>query len=138
MLYERCIHIIELLIRSRQPMTSSELAGRLSVSTRTIRSDLDVIDRWLAEFSHEPVVRVPGLGILLNDSDGRIQRELEEPGTGVYIMSSRERVRSITGWLLTEEPCTSIAGIADRLQVSAATVSNDLQKVKTWMNQFST
>ena len=78
MLYERCIHIIELLIRSRQPMTSSELAGRLSVSTRTIRSDLDVIDRWLAEFSHEPVVRVPGLGILLNDSDGRIQRELEE------------------------------------------------------------
>ena len=114
MLYERCIHIIELLIRSRQPMTSSELAGRLSVSTRTIRSDLDVIDRWLAEFSHEPVVRVPGLGILLNDSDGRIQRELEEPGTGVYIMSSRERVRSITGWLLTEEPSTSIAGIADR------------------------
>ena len=136
MLYERCIHIIELLIRSRQPMTSSELAGRLSVSTRTIRSDLDVIDRWLAEFSHEPVVRVPGLGILLNDSDGRIQRELEEQGTGVYIMSSRERVRSITGWLLTEEPSTSIAGIADRLQVSAATVSNDLQKVKTWMNQF--
>ena len=46
-------------------------------------------------------------------------------------MSSRERVRAITGWLLTESPSTSIAEIADRLQVSPATVSNDLQKVKT-------
>ena len=136
MLYERCVHIIERLIQSRQAVTSSDLAGQLSVSTRTIRSDLDVIDQWLSEFSHGPVVRVPGLGILLNDSDGRIRRELEEQGAGVYIMSSRERVRAITGWLLTESPSTSIAEIADRLQVSPATVSNDLQKVKMWMNRF--
>lgn len=135
MLYERCVRMIEILIQSRQAMTTGELARLLSVSSRTIRSDLDAIDDWLGEFSHEPVVRIPGMGILLRDSDGRIRMRLEEKGAGGYVMSSAERVRSITGWLLAEGPSTSIAGIAEKLQVSAATVSNDLQKVKAWMDR---
>ena len=102
MLYERCVRIIEILIQSRQAMTTGELASLLSVSSRTIRSDLDVIDEWLGGFSHEPVVRIPGIGILLKDINGQIQMHLREKGTGGYVMSSAERVRSITGWLLSE------------------------------------
>ena len=135
MLYERCVRIIEILIQSRQAMTTGELASLLSVSSRTIRSDLDVIDEWLGGFSHEPVVRIPGIGILLKDINGQIQMHLREKGTGGYVMSSAERVRSITGWLLSEGSSTSIAEMAEKLQVSVATVSNDLQKVKAWMDR---
>lgn len=136
MLYERCVRIIEMLIQSRQAITAGELAKQLSVSSRTIRSDLDVIDQWLGEFSHEPVVRVPGLGMLLRDGSGQIQMHLDGKGAGDYVMSSGERVRSITGWLLSDSTVTSIAEMSEKLQVSAASVSNDLQKVKDWMDRL--
>ena len=136
MLYERCVLLIELLISSQRALTTNELAKTLAVSSRTIRSDLDTIDQWLAGFYHEPVVRIPGLGILLKDPNGKIMDRLKEKETRDYIMSSRERVRAIIGWLLTEHEQTSIAAMAERLQVSGATVSNDLQKLKAWMSRF--
>lgn len=135
MLYERCVRIIEMLIHSENAMTTAQIAAQLSVSSRTVRSDLDVIDRWLAGFYHEPVVRIPGLGILLKDMNGDIKARLEAKEAEGYIMSSQERIRAMTGWLLAEYTVTSIAGMADKLKVSPATVSNDLQKVKAWMDQ---
>ena len=136
MLYKRCVLVIEILIGSQRAMTANELAKAQGVSSRTIRSDLDTIDQWLAGFSHEPVVRIPGLGILLKDPDGKIMERLKEKEVNDYIMSSRERVRAIIGWLLTEHEQTSIAAMSDRLLVSSATISNDLQKVKAWMDRF--
>lgn len=136
MLYKRCVQIIEMLIHSQRAMTAGEIAASLSVSSRTIRSDLDIIDQWLAGFAHEPVVRITGLGILLKDSDGIIMTRMKEYEIDEYIMSADERVRAIIGWLLTEYEQTGIAAIAQRLRVSGSTVSNDLQKVKAWMSRF--
>ncbi|MCC8028059.1 MAG: PTS sugar transporter subunit IIA [Clostridium sp.] len=136
MLYERCVLIIKILLQSGRAVTAGKLAEACSVSSRTIRSDLDMIDQWLAGFSHEPVVRVPGRGVLLSDRDGTIKKRLEEKEAGSYVMSSKERVRAITGIILAECDSTSIAEMAEELQVSGATISNDLQKVKAWMDRY--
>lgn len=136
MLYERCVVIIRILLGAGGAVTMGELAKACCVSSRTIRSDLDVIDRWLAGYSHDPIVRVPGRGIFLVDREGVIRRQLEGNEAGEYVMSSRERVRAITGMILAEYPSTSIAAVAEELQVSGATISNDLQKVKVWMDRY--
>ncbi len=136
MLYERCILIMEALIHTQHAMTTKQLAEMLSVSSRTIRSDLDTIDQWLESLSLNPTLRISGLGVMLKDADGLIQTHLREKEAGTYIMSSKERVKTITGWILAECSSTSIAEISDRLAVSPATISNDLQKVKSWMDQY--
>lgn len=135
MLYERCILIMEALIHAQRPITTKQLAETLSVSSRTIRSDLDIIDQWLESFSMNPITRIPGLGVMLKDTDGEIQIRLRKKGPDIYIMSSRERIKTIIGWLLAGCSATSITEISDRLAVSPATISNDLQKVRAWMNQ---
>lgn len=135
MLYERCVRIIEMLIHSQKPVTISSLAQVLSVSTRTIRSDLDVIDEWLAEVNQDPVVRVTGVGVFLKDPQGEIQSWLKRTGNKGYIMSSRERVKAITGWILAERRVTGISEIAQELDVSPATISQDLKKVRKWMEE---
>lgn len=136
MLYERCILIMEALIRAQQPMTTKQLAETLSVSSRTIRSDLDIIDQWLESISMNPITRIPGLGVMLRDTDGEIRIHLQKKEPSTYIMSSKERVKTIIGWLLAGCTSTSITEISDRLAVSPATISNDLHKVRAWMNQY--
>ena len=135
MLYERCEQIIDMLIHSQTPVTIGWLAQKLSVSSRTVRSDLDVIEQWLKEYSLDPTVRVAGVGVLLKDPEGKIETLLKKTGSDGYVMSSKERVRAITGWLLAERPTTSIVEIAEQLDVSPATVSNDLKKVRSWMQK---
>ncbi len=136
MLYKRCMLLIDRLISAKQPLTTSQLAEELAVSPRTIRSDLDTIDRWLAENSLHPITRIPGLGILLPDADLKIRHLLGDDLPASYVMSSQERVRAITGWLLSRSCSTSIAKIAARLDVSPATVSSDLTKVREWMDRY--
>lgn len=133
MLYERCVQIIEILVHSKKPVTIGYLAQTLSVSSRTVRSDLDVIDEWLAGFSFEPIIRISGIGVTLKNEVEAIRDLLEREGNDGYIMSSRERVRAITGWLLIEEKPTSTAELAERLGVSITTITYDLQKVRSWM-----
>ena len=135
MLYERCGQIIEMLIHSQKPITIGWMAQKLSVSPRTVRSDLDVIDQWLKEHSLDLTVRVSGIGVFLKDPEGKIAALLKKRGGDGYVMSSKERVKAITGWLLAERTTTSIVEIAEQLDVSSATISNDLKKVRSWMEK---
>ncbi|MGI5967161.1 BglG family transcription antiterminator [Anaerotruncus rubiinfantis] len=136
MLYKRCIETIEQLIDSEKPITIAELARDRSVSARTVRNDLEIIDEWLAGFGHAPITRVPSVGVFLGDADGMVRMRLKTGNANNYIMSSQERVRVIIGMLLTGETKTSITAIAEKLQVSGATISNDIQKVKKWMDDY--
>ena len=134
MLYKRSIEITEYLLSIQKPVTIETLAQRFSVSMRTVRNDLDSIDVWLLESECPPVQRVQNVGVFLQDPDGVVKSKLYVWDTQQYVFNKQERTFIIIGLLLGKRK-TNINDLADLLDVSPATVSMDIQKVKEWLNE---
>lgn len=133
MLNRRCVEMIRALLQAEQPVSIRALSKQFGVSERTVRTDLDAIDAWLGASGCSRLLRTPGVGISLADLDSRVRGQLNALGPGGYIASSQERQSSILLSLLLGDRPLSTASIAAWLEVSTATVSNDLRQVRGWL-----
>jgi len=54
---ERTKKVIDIVLKQRSILTIREIAGELSVSTRTVYNELERANNWL-EMKHLPAIRV--------------------------------------------------------------------------------
>lgn len=130
---KRCLEIISILRSSCNNVMVSGLAKQLSVSPRTIRYDLDKIDKFLKENGLPALIRSNYYGILLPDNEEAVER-LQEIVKSIsptgYFYTQHERIQRIQLELLFSDGYVTIASMCDKLVVSRSTIVNDIKIAK--------
>ncbi|KEO84128.1 hypothetical protein EL26_06595 [Tumebacillus flagellatus] len=123
--------ILEFLTTRTKEVTTSEIAGVIGVSTRTIHRELISLDEVLTPYQLR-LQKKSGSGIRILGDDDRLQalrRDMLEPQTTEYL--SEERKLLILCALLEAREPIKLFTLAADLKVAVATVSADLDVLET-------
>jgi activator of the mannose operon (transcriptional antiterminator) len=130
--------ILKILIDNDGPVTTDHIASIMKVSTRTIRSDLQIIEEILDDFDIK-LIRKPRVGIYLDaQTDKKIMLLEKLPHIGEYNaepFDTQEREKYIISRLLKSNKTLTAQELADDLFVSRMTISNDLDNIEKWLNK---
>lgn len=130
--------ILKILIDNDAPVTTDHIANIMRVSTRTIRSDLQIIEEILDDFDIK-LIRKPRVGIYLDaQTDKKIMLLEKLPHIGEYNaepFDTQEREKYIISRLLKSNKTLTTQELADDLFVSRMTISNDLDNIEKWLNK---
>ncbi|EPH95150.1 PRD domain protein [Enterococcus faecalis 13-SD-W-01] len=131
-LTKREIQLLLKLLDSEQSCTTKELAETFQVSIRTIKYDLDSIRLWLKPKKINLCAqRNKGFWFEISKEERAKQKhELLEKWRFEVYPSSNKRIEQIVLHLLLTEGVTTIAQLADQLEVSKNTIISDLEKVR--------
>lgn len=133
MLKNRECKIIKKLIKTDSPLVIKELAAELSVSTRTIRYDLDKIEDWLEEKGLK-MHRKQGVGIYLeNNAKDKLTDILDLKIEYQRAYTPEERQHIILKELLAREEPIIVKEFEINLDVSEGTIIKDLNQVEKWL-----
>lgn len=123
---------------SDKPITISQIASRLDLSTRTVLRDMSSIEQWLEQNDFQ-FIKKPGKGLILNESleNKKYIIELLHEEKVAREYSKKERKILILSKLLTaREPLKSYYFIK-LLRVSEGTLNNDFTVVSDWLEEFN-
>lgn len=123
---------------SDKPITISQIASRLNLSTRTVLRDMSSIEQWLDQNDFK-FIKKPGKGLILDESleNKKYIIELLYEEKIVREYSKRDRKNLILSKLLTaKEPLKSYYFIK-LLKISEGTLNNDFETVSDWLKNFN-
>ena len=133
---KRKIEIIKTLDQIDQEITITDLAEQFKVSQRTIRNDLNSINEFLTN---------NGLTAMSLKSGGRVIRQkdfsnllplVSDVGDYYnYKLSKEERRKVAAVMLVSSSGFITLSTIADSLYVSRATIINDLDDIKAYVQE---
>jgi transcriptional antiterminator len=133
---QRLAHLFELL--QNETLPQDELARRLSVSTRTVRTDIAALNALLQRHGAQFVLnRGAGYQLKVHDPSRykalreSPQRQLRTPRTGP------ERVQYLLVRFLTSAFSLKLEDLAEEWFVSRATLQNDMAEVREWFNRYN-
>jgi mannitol operon transcriptional antiterminator len=128
--------ILEMLLSTEDELTVKDLADAIHVSVRTIHRDLKNVEDILAEYELS-LVKKSGVGVQVIGSEHKVN-ELK-----IFLFSlshteytPEERQTIALCALLEAKEAVKLAGIANDLNVTIATVSNDLNKLEERLQTF--
>lgn len=128
--------ILELLMQKNGETTVKELAQELDVSARTIHRDLKGVEDILKEYKIQLNKR-SGIGISINgekEATERLQLYLYNLSHNEY--TPEERQTMVLSVLLDSTEPVKLVSLANELNVTIATISNDLNKVEERLTPF--
>jgi len=137
---ERCWEIVNILLDEHHPITISQIAEKLNVSNRTIRSDLKELEEYFKSNDYGRIVKKPRVGVWLECSaeDKRFLRNtVNKSKLYVQPFSSEERHLYILKRLLQSRQCITMQLLADELYISRVTIFKDLEKVEEWLKKYN-
>ncbi len=125
-------------ILQNETLPQNELARRFAVSTRTVRTDITVLNEMLADH---------GARLILNRSEGyqlnildpvRYEQLLQtSPGQRRVPRTSVERVHYLLTRFLTSAFSLKLEDLADEWFISRATLQSDMAEVREWLNRYN-
>lgn len=135
----RLRNIIKKLQEAKEPITSSELAASLLVSSKTVRNDIKVLNQELKEIGAR-IESYRGKGYrLITDNEKTIREFLENHSemTREDIPSKHEdRVRFLMERLLFNSDYIKVEDLADTLYISRSTLQNELKAIRTILKKY--
>lgn len=138
MISNRCILLINQLLKDDNTLTINELAHDFNVSERTIRYDLDKIDELIIKYNLSPLVRKPNVTFLNEDRNkilSLFSGELNENKPEDYYCNHEQRVDIILLKLMFAKEYVTIDRLSELLMVSRSTIKNDIDDVKKRLSQ---
>lgn len=136
---KRLKDILFSLLKSLKPITISDLANKLNVSNRTIRSDLNKLAEWGLNRNLN-LIKKTGVGVWLEIDDLRRRQFLQSLGrVNNYTeqLSPYQREQYILRLLLQFDSKYTAQSLAEELYVSRATVYKDLKEVEKWLVKYN-
>lgn len=127
-----------LLTETRPHLVVRDIALQFGCSERTIRNDLDEIDRYLTETSNARLVRKPGFGVTLDmtESDkSEIASRLLRPAKHKEQETEEERLVAVAYQLLMETKPITIQELADKHYTSKTVIKKDLDTLREWLEK---
>jgi mannitol operon transcriptional antiterminator len=128
--------IIELMLQEDRHISTKEIAERLNVSSRTVHRELKNIKKVIKKYGLY-IDSLQGKGIRLFGPSLRKQNLLKDIRSGEHTDFSQEerKVLILCSLLEASEPL-KLFTLAEKLNVTSATVSNDLDQIEEWIAQF--
>ena len=126
--------LLNILIGSDDFQPLDKLAGKLNVSSRTIRNDLDSLSLFL-EREGIRIVNRRKLGVKLDFgvSDTNDLSRLIGKVNDEFCLPKKDRQNAIISYILMQERFTT-AELCDYLQVAKNTIVNDLEDCRAWFS----
>ncbi len=125
--------ILAILAKRNDYMTSRQLAGLLQVSDRTIRSDVDAINRSMEIPPIESNVRS---GYRLNP-DARVSPVQTEKADGNIPQTPGARCIHIIQKLLFETRSLNLTILQSQIYVSGYSIDNDLKRIRRMLEPYA-
>lgn len=141
-LNERMTKTLKLLSETNAYVTSSELAEKMGVTSRTIREDIKKLNYLLEEYE----IRInskKGFGYNINSSSPEKlkhfvkQFETADINLELNPVTPEDRVRYIVKKLLYSPKSIKLETFMDELFISESAVKKDLQKAKIILNKYN-
>lgn len=135
---KRAIAILQYLREQNDYVNVKTLSNIFGVTDRTIRYDIDKIEKFLVKNGFEYLDREYGKGVRLQYSKGLgefIDRFINTDTPFKYNYSKEERQKIIILQLLQTDEPMQISDFESLLYVSRNTVLRDLDEVEKWLNK---
>ncbi|RPH28572.1 PRD domain-containing protein [Buttiauxella warmboldiae] len=132
---QRLAQLFDML--QNEALPQDELARRLSVSTRTVRTDITALNVLMIGHGAQFVLN-RGTGYQLNIVDSvRYQSLLEQPSHQLRIpRTPPERVHYLMVCFLTSAFSLKLEDLAEEWFVSRATLQSDMAEVRDWLAHY--
>ena len=128
--------LMKYLLHQNRYVKVNEIADYIEVSTRTIHRELKAVKSVLDKYSLQ-LDKQPGKGLKLVGAYGDKQRLLEDLSRDSHVeYSADERKLLILCAMLEAGEPIKLYTIANDLQVTTATISNDLDELEKWIAPF--
>lgn len=120
------------------PITVSEIAGELELSSRTVLRDMSGIEKWFDENDFN-FVKKPGVGLILEENieNQNFVIELLEEEKIEKEYSKEERTLIILSKLLVSNEPVKSYYFAKILKVSEGVLNNDFTLAGEWLERFN-
>ena len=128
--------ILEILLSKEEGVTIKEVADRIEVSVRTIHRDIKGVEDILREYELE-LIKKSRIGIQVvgsSESITQLQLFLFNLSHNEYTPDERQTIIFCT--LLERSEPVKLIALANDLNVTIATVSNDLTKLEERLSKF--
>lgn len=120
-----------------ETLPQDELAQRLAVSTRTVRTDISTLNTLLAEYGVRFVLnRGAGYQIHIDDAVRYQQLQQQSPSHLRVPRTSAARVHYLLTRFLTSAFSLKLEDLADEWFVSRATLQGDMAEVREWLARY--
>lgn len=119
------------------PITISEIAGELELSSRTVLRDMSGIEKWFDENDFN-FVKKPGVGLILEENienQNFIIELLEEEKIEKEYSKEERNLIILSKLLVSNEPVKSYY-FAKILKVSEGVLNNDFTLASEWLERF--
>lgn len=116
-------------------ITANKLADHLSVTARTIKSDIVKL-KEIINTDEEILVSTPGSGFKLNQQINSISNQQLQIGDKDLILNNYDRIASIIQELLISDGYIKYEVLADRLFISESTLKRDMRTVRKLLGQY--
>jgi mannitol operon transcriptional antiterminator len=131
--------ILKVLLQANEPISSADIAARLSISPRQVTYSLTSMRRWLV-INDVQLKITPGVGVELECAPHNFEKfskEIYSKSSLQLILSGGQRQQLLALVLLaeTDEPVL-LNSLQQMLQISRATVLKDLDKIDAWLSKW--
>ena len=134
---ERSKFIINELIKRNTYVTASEIADLLQVSIKTVTRQLVNVEKILNE-NDLILERKTSKGMQIIGTEEQKQKMLEQiQSNGLHEYSPAERQNIVLSHLLKSQEPIKLLTLAKLLNVTEATISNDLDKLEAWIKKMN-
>ena len=133
--HQRLAQLFDLL--QNETLPQDELARRLAVSTRTVRTDITSLNELLADYGASFVLtRGEGYQLKIDDPE-RYDSLLQQSPSALHVpRTSMERVHYLLSRFLTSAFSLKLEDLADEWCVSRATLQSDMAEVREWFSRY--
>lgn len=125
------------LLHHQELKPVAEIAEEMNVSSRTIHRDLDKLEDWIAGEQVE-LERRTGSGVRLKGAEENLEEirlRLQRPAVIEYTPDERRTL--LICLILESDGPVKLTALGAELKVTIATISQDLDKLKDWLELFS-
>ena len=138
---KRCCRIMEMLLDSPAGLRGEDIARRLEVSSRTVRSDIRKLQEALSSYRSE-IVAIPNRGYRLENRDGHevLMSLMAVAPAKINLDSKIERRRFLTSRFLEAVLCDrslTQLELADEMFMSLSSLKTYLSEFRIMLSEYS-
>lgn len=129
--------ILHILLRSETPLTSSELAEKLHVSSRTIKSDMLSLKSCLTK-ENVQLVSQKGVGYSIQDNHSQLENQLVVRYLNINSIPSEflDRINYLIRRLISASDYLKIETLAEEMGLSRSALSGEIKETRKILKSY--
>lgn len=122
--------LIQVLVQSKEVMSSEQISDRLGLSAKTVRRYIELINPYLEPYNAE-IISMRGYGFVIQGNTAAVEDLL----AGLPASGYDRRIKDITVYLLSMQYIT-VEEISEALHYSVSTLNKLLPEVKAYLDSY--